>query len=92
MLDELRRRLPQAQVPGVAAGLHLLVTLPHGHDDIALAETLLGSGIKVQALSWHRQLAGPPGLVLGYAAQGPEEIRSAIRKISRLAPAAESLN
>ena len=92
MLDELRRRLPQAQVHGVAAGLHLLVTLPHGHDDIALAEKLLASGIKVQALSWHRQLAGPPGLVLGYAAQGPEEIRTAIRKISQLVRAAPGSN
>jgi GntR family transcriptional regulator/MocR family aminotransferase len=84
MLAELHRRLPQAQVHGVAAGLHLLVTLPDGYDDLALAEKLLHSGIKVQALSWHRQLPGPPGLVLGYAAQGPEEIRSAIRRISRL--------
>jgi len=84
MLDELSRRLPQARVHGVAAGLHLLVTLPDGHDDIALAQQLLDSGIKVQALSWHRQLPGPPGLVLGYAAHGPEEIRSAITKISRL--------
>lgn len=37
MLNALREHLPQARVHGVAAGLHLLITLPDHVDDLALA-------------------------------------------------------
>jgi len=82
MLDELRRRLPQATVHGVAAGLHLLVTLPDGADDADLAQRALEAGLKVHPLSYHRQLPGPPGLVLGYAAQPPDRIREGVRRLA----------
>jgi GntR family transcriptional regulator/MocR family aminotransferase len=77
MLGALHEHLPHAQVLGVAAGLHLLVTLP-GSDDVALAAEADAAGVLVHPLSTHRITPGPPGLVLGYAAQAPDRIREAI--------------
>jgi GntR family transcriptional regulator/MocR family aminotransferase len=39
--------------------------------------------VLAHALSWHRERAGPPGLVLGYAAHTPDELREAARRIAR---------
>ena len=84
LLGELRSLLPQARVQGVPAGLHLLVTFPAlDTDDIELAERIGRAGVLVHPLSWHRQLAGPPGLVLGYAAHTPDQLREAARRIAR---------
>ena len=82
MVQALTSRLPTARVHGVAAGLHLLVTLEEDLNDADLAAHLLDIGIKVHPLSWHRQLPGPPGLVLGYAAATPAEITNAVQRIS----------
>ena len=80
MLTALREHLPHAQVLGVAAGLHLLVTLP-GPDDVELAAKADAAGVLVHPLSTHRITAGPPGLVLGYAAQAPDRIREGIARL-----------
>jgi GntR family transcriptional regulator / MocR family aminotransferase len=86
LLSALRALLPQARVQGVAAGLHLLITFPDlaGHvDDTDLAERIYRAGVLVHPLSWHRQLDGAPGLVLGYAAYTPDQLREAARRIAR---------
>ncbi len=86
LLAALREQLPGARVQGVAAGLHLLITFPDLAGDIRdtdLAERLLRAGVLVHPLSWHRQLAGDPGLVLGYAAHTPDQLREAARRIAR---------
>lgn len=94
VLSALREHCPQAQVEGVEAGLHVLITLPHlsggatGDEtsdgvDIAIAQTIRDAGIIVQPLSWHRQRPGPPGIVLGYAAYPPEVLRDAVRRLAR---------
>ena len=88
LLDALREQLPAACVQGVAAGLHLLITFPELAgvvEDTEIAERLLRAGVLVHPLSWHRQLAGPPGLVLGYAAHPPDQLREAARRIARAA-------
>jgi len=73
LLAAVRQHLPEARVGGIAAGMQLLVTFPSLPDgaDLLLAEHLLTRGIRVHPLTWHRQLPGPPGLVLGYAAHPP---------------------
>ncbi|OYO18571.1 GntR family transcriptional regulator [Enemella dayhoffiae] len=68
MIEAIERHLPHAEVHGAAAGVHLTITLPSGTDDVALAAAALERGVKVHPLSWHTQLPGRPGLVLGYAA------------------------
>ncbi len=81
MLDALRTHLPGAEVHGVAAGLHMVVTFPPGLDDRDLAERARDAGVLVQPLSMHRVRPGPPGLVLGYAAHSPDRIREAIARL-----------
>jgi GntR family transcriptional regulator/MocR family aminotransferase len=83
LLQALAAALPQARVRGIAAGLHLLVTLPDAAvDDVVLAEELAAHGVVVQPLSWHRRLPGPPGLVLGYATHPPDRLRAAAAVIA----------
>jgi GntR family transcriptional regulator/MocR family aminotransferase len=85
LLAALRERLPAARVQGVAAGLHLLITFPASLgdiDDAALAGRLAADGVLVHPLSMHRQRPGPPGLVLGYAAHSPAQLRDAAARIA----------
>jgi GntR family transcriptional regulator / MocR family aminotransferase len=85
-LGALTTELPAASVKGVAAGLHLLVTLPEASvDDVELADALQAAGVLVHPLSWHRRLPGPPGLVIGYAAHTPDRLRAAAATIGRVA-------
>ncbi len=91
LLGALRAQLPGARVQGVAAGLHLLITFPEFPAlevaDTDLAEAVLRAGVLVHPLSWHRQLPGTPGLVLGYAAHTPDQLREAARRIAEAARA-----
>ena len=85
LLGALREYLPGARVQGVAAGLHLLITFPGlaGQvEDTDLAGRIHRAGVLVHPLSWHRQLPGGPGLVLGYAAHPPDQLREAAQRIA----------
>jgi len=85
MLAALHVHLPQAHVQGVAAGLHLLITLPDLPDDLDdtdLADAVRHAGVLVHPLSWHRQRPGPPGLVLGYAAHPPDQLHEAVQRLA----------
>jgi GntR family transcriptional regulator / MocR family aminotransferase len=87
----LAEHLPQARVTGVAAGMHLVVTLPPGVDDVALAERAAAQGIGALALSTTRVAgSGPPGLAIGYASATPDRLRDAIRALGELARAGAS--
>ncbi|MGW0825018.1 MocR-like pyridoxine biosynthesis transcription factor PdxR [Streptomyces sp. NPDC002845] len=68
MINAVAEHLPGAVVHGAAAGLHLTVTYAPDVPDTQLAAAALARGVKCHPLSWHRQLPGRPGLVLGYAA------------------------
>jgi GntR family transcriptional regulator/MocR family aminotransferase len=81
LLTALATHLPDATAHGVAAGLHLLVTVP-GVDDAAVARRAREAGVRVQPLSAHRMGAGPPGLVIGYAANTPDRLHVAVRRIA----------
>ncbi|HEX5203680.1 MAG TPA: PLP-dependent aminotransferase family protein [Actinoplanes sp.] len=81
LIAGLRRHLPHARVTGVAAGLHLLILLDGDHDDAVLAERAAANGVRVQPLSWHRLEPGPPGLVLGYAANPPDRLAEAAQRL-----------
>jgi GntR family transcriptional regulator/MocR family aminotransferase len=90
ILAGLRQHLPQCRVQGVAAGLHVLITVPElaaGADDIDLAERIRQHGVLVHPLSWHRQRPGPPGLVIGYGANPAHRLRDAAERIGRAARA-----
>ncbi|MEU4362712.1 PLP-dependent aminotransferase family protein [Promicromonospora sp. NPDC023987] len=82
LLAALAAHLPDSTAHGVAAGLHLMVTLP-GIDDRAAAGRAGEAGVRVQPLSAHRMGAGPPGLVIGYAANTPDRLHAAVRRIAQ---------
>jgi GntR family transcriptional regulator / MocR family aminotransferase len=84
LVGALRGLLPDVHVQGVAAGLHVVVTFDRRLDDVALADGLRANGVQVHPLSWHRRRTGPPGLVLGYAAQPPDRLREAAAVIARM--------
>ena len=85
LLRALREYLPAALVQGIAAGLHLLITFPgRAGPDAELAEAVLRAGVLVQPLSWHRHRPGVPGIVLGYAAHTPDQLREAARRIAQV--------
>ncbi|NNC11812.1 PLP-dependent aminotransferase family protein [Planctomonas sp. JC2975] len=81
------RYLPQAEVQGVAAGLHVLVLLPDHVDDVKLAEDARENGIRVAPLSPMRSRAGRPGIVIAYGHHSPAILERAVRTIGRLVEA-----
>jgi GntR family transcriptional regulator/MocR family aminotransferase len=82
LLAGLRTHLPQARVAGVAAGLHLLVMMDGDTPDTLLASRAAAAGVLVHPLSWHRIEPGPPGLVIGYAAQPPDRLLETGRRLA----------
>jgi GntR family transcriptional regulator/MocR family aminotransferase len=86
MVAAIGEHLPSARVHGAAAGLHLSITFTGGDglSDVDIAVAALAAGVKVHPLSWHRQLPGPPGLVLGYAASSISEITDGIEILGGL--------
>jgi GntR family transcriptional regulator/MocR family aminotransferase len=83
LLEALAAHLPDGTARGVAAGLHLLVTLP-GTDDAVVARRAAESGVRVHPLSAHRVGGGPPGLVIGYAGNTPDRLHEAVRRIAEV--------
>jgi Transcriptional regulators containing a DNA-binding HTH domain and an aminotransferase domain (MocR family) and their eukaryotic orthologs len=81
----VRRYLPSARISGVAAGIHLVVELPAGTDDVAVARAARRSGLGPLALSRLRlRPGGPPGLVLGYATHPPDVLTEAVARLAAL--------
>lgn len=83
LLAALATHLPGSTAHGVAAGLHLLVTVP-GIDDAAVVRRAGGAGVRMQPLSAHRLGEGPSGLVIGYAASTPDQLHEAVHRIAQV--------
>ena len=89
LVEALARWLPEARPQGVAAGLHVVVHLPAGHDDRALAAAAAAAGIAFAPLSDHRMRPAGPALILGYGriadaaiVAGVRELAFAVREVS----------
>ncbi|MGH9270972.1 MAG: PLP-dependent aminotransferase family protein [Ilumatobacteraceae bacterium] len=66
------------RIGGIAAGLHVLIHLDRHHTENDIADHARRLGLDAQPLSRYRHhAAGPAGLVLGYAARTPEQLRHA---------------
>ena len=88
LLAALAEHLPEAEVTGVAAGLHALILLPDGVDEEALLARAAASGIAVQGQTGLRvSSTGRPGLVLGYAHLPEAGITRAVAALGPIARA-----
>jgi GntR family transcriptional regulator/MocR family aminotransferase len=67
LIAALGRELPELEVEGVAAGVHLVLRLPFGVSDVAVADEAGRAGIRVPPLSAFRlKPSDDGGLVIGY--------------------------
>jgi GntR family transcriptional regulator/MocR family aminotransferase len=84
LLQALAVALPEAEVTGVAAGLHVTVRLPEGDDEQAICDHARRRQVEVEAMSEFRSLArdGSPALVLGYAQMPEPAIRAGVRELA----------
>jgi len=81
LLAALAVELPAWEPIGVAAGLHVVIRLPDGTDDLAVQERAAHRGVNVMALAHYSQAPMWPGLVLGYASLSPDRLREAVREL-----------
>lgn len=81
----LARHLPGLEVLGADAGLHLVVLLPPGVDDLGVCELAGRQGLNPQPLS-HCYDAGSskrPGLILGYGNTSVSAMDRCVRTLAR---------
>jgi GntR family transcriptional regulator / MocR family aminotransferase len=79
----LAREIPQLEVEGAAAGLHLTLTLPKGIEDRAIVTALRRHGVAVEGSSHYAQKAVTPcRLFIGYSRASERTIESAVRLLA----------
>ncbi len=83
LIAEIGRQLPDVRVEGVAAGVHLLVRLPAGIDDIEVVAAAEARRLRVQAVSSHCIASERnSGLVLGYGRLHESAIAAAVGELA----------
>jgi GntR family transcriptional regulator/MocR family aminotransferase len=83
LLAALAKHLPELMVEGIAAGMHLLLRLPPGVDDVAIAQDASSAGIRVPALSTFRITpTNSGGLVIGYGRLREPVVEPAIQALA----------
>jgi GntR family transcriptional regulator/MocR family aminotransferase len=83
LLSALSTHLPELAVEGIAAGVHLLLRLPPGVDDAAVARDAGAARIRVPPLSAFRLSRGEDGgLVVGYGLLHEDAVAPATRALS----------
>jgi GntR family transcriptional regulator / MocR family aminotransferase len=89
-VEVITDRLPDAEVRGASAGLHLVVMTPGVDDEAAVERAAAGLGVGVAGLRRHRHSPGPAGFVLGYGHLTDGQLRralsvfaSAVREVGR---------
>jgi GntR family transcriptional regulator/MocR family aminotransferase len=83
LVSALRSQLPGLEIRGAAAGMQVLLMLPNGADDIAIAQVARSRGIGVSALS-PLHLAERPerGLLVGYGRLSEPGIDNGVAALS----------
>jgi GntR family transcriptional regulator/MocR family aminotransferase len=83
LLRALTRRLPGSEFRGAAAGMQLLLRLPDGVDDVAIADAAASRGIRTRALSpLHLVPSRQRGLLLGYGLISESGIGKAVAALT----------
>jgi GntR family transcriptional regulator/MocR family aminotransferase len=85
LVGALRQRLPEVEVRGIAAGLHVLAVLPEGVEEQRVLSEAHARGIAPSGLSEH--CVRPPSeqaLVLGYAVSSEPALRAAVKALAEV--------
>ncbi len=84
LIDALRHALPEVEICGIAAGLHVTVRMPESYDERAIRDEALRRGIAITVLGDYslNTRSGPPTLLLGYARSSEATIRAGIRELA----------
>jgi GntR family transcriptional regulator/MocR family aminotransferase len=85
LVAALEKHLPETEVQGVAAGLHLVVQLPAGIDERRLVEAAAEESVGTEGIAKHRfqERAGAPAILLGYGAISEPAIEPGIKRLKR---------
>jgi len=91
LVTELARRVPQARVTGIAAGLHAVIELPSGQDEGAVVERARRRGLAIDGLGAYRMSPGRrrpalpgrrgPALVVGYGTPPDHAFTGALARL-----------
>jgi GntR family transcriptional regulator / MocR family aminotransferase len=81
-VEVIADRLPDAEVRGASAGLHLVVMTPSVDEEGAVERAAARLGVGVVGLGRHRHSPGPPGFVLGYGHLTDDQLRRALRRFA----------
>jgi GntR family transcriptional regulator / MocR family aminotransferase len=89
LIRALSLHLPDLEVTGIAAGLHVVLRLPPEVDDRTIAQRLAERGVRAPALTSFEQTPQPQrGLVLGYGRIHEEAIEQAVEVLAQSVSAA----
>jgi GntR family transcriptional regulator / MocR family aminotransferase len=94
LIAALARWIPDARPSGIAAGLHLLVTLPPGLDEDLVTERALAAGVRVYPVGSYRtdrRPDRPQALVLGYGTLAPNDMDKGVRLLAEAAAETRSV-
>jgi GntR family transcriptional regulator/MocR family aminotransferase len=87
LIAALARWLPAARPSGIAAGLHVMVSLPPRVDEAALTERAASAGIRVYPLKPYRvakTASVTPAILLGYASLTPPLIEQGVQELAMI--------
>jgi GntR family transcriptional regulator/MocR family aminotransferase len=92
LIDALSDALPEASVSGVAAGLHVTVSLPDDHDEQAIRKEAEHRRIALETMSDFQWSSGvqAPTLVLGYGQLPEPAVPAAVAELVRAVRAAHT--
>lgn len=85
LIDALQREIPELKVQPADQGMHIVVSLPEGQDDVAIASAANTAGIAVRAISPmcsdNLQFSG---LMLGFGGFAEAQLLSAVKKLRKV--------
>lgn len=66
LVEALARHLPEVEVRGVPAGLHVYVELPPEWDEAAVSRAAREAGLAAEEVGPMRTAPGPPAIIIGF--------------------------
>ncbi len=83
--DSLNSHLPQLEVQGFEAGMHLAAWLPVGQDDFKISKIAAQQSLELMPISAYSQTQLPRGgFLLGYAAVQPSRLLAGVKTLAQI--------